>query len=144
MMLHLYQTIPYSYPTGCSERTAPYPRSDLGRLSRSHGENYSYASVSFTVSREALLAGNALAMVARINVPTSQTMIPFRSYTGGRGAVRIPVPTPKQRMPVIGKDRRIAKTQLIKPTTMPSMITMLCASPVGGNKSGGARSARYP
>ena len=37
---------------------------------------YSYASVSLTVNFEALLAGNALAIVARTMVKISQAMIP--------------------------------------------------------------------
>jgi len=39
---------------------------------------YSYARVSLTVKRDALLAGNALAIVARTRVMINQTMIPLR------------------------------------------------------------------
>ena len=55
---------------------------------------YSYASVSLTVNRDALLAGNALANVPRTIVKISQAITPLAPYTAGMGAVRIAVPTP--------------------------------------------------
>ena len=85
---------------------------------------YSYANVSRTVSRDALRAGNALAMVARKSVRISQAIIPVTPYTVGIGAVRIAIPTPKQRTPVIWMAIRMVIAQLIKPTTKPSTITI--------------------
>ena len=46
------------------------------------------------------------------------------------GAVRIAMPTPKHRTAVIGIENRMLIAQLIKPTTMPSKITMPWISPL--------------
>ena len=55
---------------------------------------YSYASVSLTVKREALLAGSALANVPNTIVKISHAITPLAPYTVGMGAVRIAIPTP--------------------------------------------------
>src|SRR6185503_7057334 len=85
---------------------------------------YSYASVSLTVSLEALLAGSALAIVANTNVKINQAMTPVTPYTFGRGAVAIAMPTPKVNTPVIGNANKMLISQLMIPITMPSTMTM--------------------
>lgn len=86
--------------------------------------DYSYASVSLTVKLDARLAGSALARVPSTMVKTSQAMMPDAPKTGGMGAVRIAMPTPKQSTFVMGMERKMLIAQLRIPMTMPSVMTM--------------------
>lgn len=85
---------------------------------------YSYASVSLTVKREALLAGRALAKVPNTIVKINQAITPLAPYTTGIGAVRIAIPTPKHNTFVIGMAINMLIAQLTMPMAMPSVMTM--------------------
>lgn len=85
---------------------------------------YSYANVSLTVNRDARRAGNALASVPNTSVKINQAITPLAPKTGGIGAVRMAIPTPKHNTFVIGMAIRMLIAQLRMPITIPSVMTM--------------------